>query len=163
MKAMVLAAGLGTRLRPLTNDRPKALVEVGGPDHAGDRPRTLAYLRRERSDRQCRIISPKWCASYLEAHEKFGMRIEISREEIVARYRRRPQEGGMVFSRGRQRRAVHRPQCGRNQRDRSVPGWCDSTGSKRPWRRWQCRRGQRIARCCSMRRASCAGARKLRA
>jgi len=80
MKAMILAAGLGTRLRPLTNDRPKALVEVGG--------RTLLEITlsrlREFGIREV-IVNVHHCADmvvdYLKAHGSFGTRIEISHEE----------------------------------------------------------------------------------
>jgi NDP-sugar pyrophosphorylase family protein len=80
MKAMVLAAGLGTRLRPLTNDRPKALVEVCG--------RTLLEITlvrlRESGVREV-IVNVHHFADmvveYLKDHSNFGMRIEISRED----------------------------------------------------------------------------------
>jgi NDP-sugar pyrophosphorylase family protein len=82
MKAMILAAGLGTRLRPLTNDRPKALVEVAG--------RTLLEmtLSRLRDQGVCDVIVnvhhfAEMIVDYLEANRKFGMHIEVSREELV--------------------------------------------------------------------------------
>jgi NDP-sugar pyrophosphorylase family protein len=82
MKAMILAAGLGTRLRPLTNDRPKALVEVAG--------HTLLEiaLRRLRSVGVRDIIVnvhhfADMVADYLNQNGNFGMRIEISREDVL--------------------------------------------------------------------------------
>ncbi len=82
MKAMILAAGLGTRLRPLTDHRPKALVEIGG--------RTLLEitLSRLRAFGVRQVIVnvhhfPDMIVEYLEANDNFGMHIEISREEVL--------------------------------------------------------------------------------
>ncbi len=61
--AMVLAAGLGTRMRPLTHDRPKALVEVDGRaliDHMLDR---LAEAGVSRA-----VVNLHAFADRLEAH-----------------------------------------------------------------------------------------------
>jgi len=82
MKAMVLAAGLGTRLRPLTNDRPKALVEIAGRTLLEI---TLARLR-EFGVREA-IVNVHHFADmlveYLKKNDNFGMRIEISREDLL--------------------------------------------------------------------------------
>ncbi len=82
MKAMVLAAGLGTRLRPLTEDRPKALVEVAG--------RTLLEitLTRLRTFEIREVIInvhhfADMVLDYLKANDNFGMRIEVSREDVL--------------------------------------------------------------------------------
>ena len=69
---MVLAAGLGTRMRPLTNDRCKALVTVGGKtliDHNLDRL-VAAGVKRA-------VVNVHAFADLLEAHLKRRTDIEI--------------------------------------------------------------------------------------
>ena len=76
--AMVMAAGHGTRMRPLTNDRSKAMVEVGGTpliDHMLDRLEAVGVERA--------IVNVHAHADHLEAHltrRKTGLKIIISDE-----------------------------------------------------------------------------------
>src|SRR5215471_20730298 len=82
MKAMILAAGLGMRLRPLTDNRPKGLVEIAG--------RTLLEITLSRLRAfgiHDVIINVHHFADmileYLKTNDNFGMRIEVSREEVL--------------------------------------------------------------------------------
>src|SRR5580700_5740819 len=79
---MILAAGLGTRLRPLTDDRPKALVDVGG--------RTMLEITLSRLRAlgvRDVIINVHYFADmiidYLKKNDNFGMHIEVSREDVL--------------------------------------------------------------------------------
>ncbi len=80
MKALLLCAGLGTRLRPLTDDRPKALVEING---------------KSLLERNCRrlgafgimdiVVNIHYFASQIILHLKkesnFGLNIQCSDEQ----------------------------------------------------------------------------------
>ncbi len=79
---MILAAGLGTRLRPLTDNRPKALVEVGG------RTMLEVTLSRLRAFGIREVIInvhhfADMILDYLKRNDNFGMRIDVSREEVL--------------------------------------------------------------------------------
>lgn len=79
MKAMILAAGLGTRMRPLTDHTPKPLLEAGG------KPLIVWHIERLRDAGFVDlVINTAWLGDKLEAAlgdgSQFGVRIQYSRE-----------------------------------------------------------------------------------
>ena len=79
MKAMILAAGMGTRLQPFTNEHPKALVEVNGKTIL---QRNIEYLAG--FGIRDLVINVHHFAdqveAYLKEHGNFHSRISVSDE-----------------------------------------------------------------------------------
>ena len=79
MKAMIFAAGLGTRLRPLTDRMPKALVPVGGVPML---ERVIGKLKAAGFTEF--VVNVHHFASQIEdflaENCNFGVHIDISRE-----------------------------------------------------------------------------------
>lgn len=94
LRAMIFAAGLGTRLRPLTDDRPKALVEIEGM------PLLDIQLQRLRSfGFQEVTVNVHHFADMVEQHLRsrdYGMTIHISDERDLLR----DTGGGLLHAQG---------------------------------------------------------------
>ena len=80
MDGMIFAAGLGSRLRPLTDRVPKALVSVGG---VAMLERTARRLVGAGVDRLVVNVHPfaDDVIAFLAAHDDFGVDVRVSREE----------------------------------------------------------------------------------
>jgi len=79
MKAMILAAGVGSRLRPLTDETPKALIDVGGA------PMIERVIRRLKSAGVTEVVVNLFhlgdqIAEFLHSRGNFGLRIQFTRE-----------------------------------------------------------------------------------
>uniref|UniRef100_UPI003FEE6622 nucleotidyltransferase family protein n=1 Tax=Phocaeicola sp. TaxID=2773926 RepID=UPI003FEE6622 len=79
MKAMIFAAGLGTRLRPLTDNMPKALVPVAGKPML---ERVILRLKEAGFNEITVNIHHfgEQIIDFLRAHDNFGTEIHISDE-----------------------------------------------------------------------------------
>ena len=82
MKAMIFAAGLGTRLQPITDSIPKALVRVGGKpalQHVIEHVKLLGI-----KDIIVNVHHfPEQICQFLEENEQFGVNIAISDESSL--------------------------------------------------------------------------------
>jgi len=79
MKAMVLAAGVGSRLRPLTDETPKALLDVGGA------PMIERVIRRLQAAGVTALVVNLFhlgdrIVEFLASKDDLGLRIEYARE-----------------------------------------------------------------------------------
>ncbi len=92
MKALIFAAGLGTRLKPLTDRMPKALVEVGGHPLLYH---VIEKLKAAGADEITVNVHhyPDMIANYLNSND-FGVRINISDERDSLR----ETGGGILFA-----------------------------------------------------------------
>lgn len=79
MNALILAAGLGTRLGELTSDRPKALVEVCGRTMLEHQLRHLSAAGFDRFVINIHHFAPN-VRAFLESHQNFGLDIRLSDE-----------------------------------------------------------------------------------
>lgn len=79
-QAMIFAAGLGTRLRPFTNDRPKALVEVSG---APLLEHLILRMKREGIERVVLNVHhfAETVIEFLRKKDYFDMDIRVSHEQ----------------------------------------------------------------------------------
>ena len=79
MNAIILAAGLGTRLRPLTDNTPKALVEVGGKTMLEHQ-----ILKLKKAGFNNIVINIHYFGEqiieFLKRNNNFGLNIKISDE-----------------------------------------------------------------------------------
>ena len=82
MKAMILAAGRGERMRPLTDDLPKPLLRAGGSALIAFHLRRLA-----RAGIRDVVVNHAWLGDKIEAAlgdgAAFGVRIRYSAEEVA--------------------------------------------------------------------------------
>lgn len=80
MNAVVFAAGFGTRLRPLTDIVPKALIEINGKTILQIILENLASVGVEHFIVNTHHLHEK-IAKYLQANKNFGLDIHISHEK----------------------------------------------------------------------------------
>ena len=82
MKAMILAAGLGTRLRPLTNRKPKVLMPVVNKPVIG---RVIAYLKKHGISQI--VVNAhhhyRQIVEYLNCGRPFGLEIDVRVEPEI--------------------------------------------------------------------------------